>query len=74
MREAAIPEPDDSPLFGFIRFRRRNVLVKYVPSGCSRVLMGEWSTRRERQRRGGEEGGCRLWMMLGKFCWVFWVC
>ncbi|KAI5788630.1 hypothetical protein FPQ18DRAFT_48924 [Pyronema domesticum] len=39
MREAAIPEPDDSPLFGFIRFRRRNVLVKYVPSGCSRVLM-----------------------------------
>jgi hypothetical protein len=41
MRVAALMEPDDSPLYGFVRFRRRNVLVKYVPDGTSRVLKGE---------------------------------
>lgn len=34
-------EPEDSPLYGFIRFRRRSVLVKYVPEATSRVLKGE---------------------------------
>ncbi|KAH0602286.1 uncharacterized protein H6S33_009830 [Morchella sextelata] len=38
MREAAEKEPDDSPLYGFIRFRRRNILIKYIPEGTSRVL------------------------------------
>lgn len=41
MREAAAKEPDDSPLYGFIRFRRRNILVKYVPEDTSRVLKGK---------------------------------
>ena len=41
MRQAAATEPDDSPLYGFIRFRRRNVLVKCIPEGTSRVLKGE---------------------------------
>jgi hypothetical protein len=30
-----------SPLFGFLRYRRRHVLLKYVPEGCSRLLQGE---------------------------------
>src|SRR5437588_1418402 len=41
MREAAANEPGDSPLYGFIRFRRRNILIKYVPEGTSRVLKGK---------------------------------
>lgn len=41
MREAAAREPEDSPLYGFIRFRRRNILVKYVPEDTSRVLKGK---------------------------------
>lgn len=41
MREAAEKEPDDSPLYGFIRFRRRNILIKYIPEGTSRVLKGK---------------------------------
>ncbi|TGZ84820.1 hypothetical protein EX30DRAFT_367960 [Ascodesmis nigricans] len=38
MRLAAYTQPDDSPLYGFIKFRRRAVLVKYVPEGTSRVV------------------------------------
>ncbi|KAH6680475.1 hypothetical protein B0J14DRAFT_470929 [Halenospora varia] len=33
---AAYEEP--SPLFGFLRYRRRNVLIKYVPEDCSRLV------------------------------------
>ncbi|KAJ4391205.1 hypothetical protein N0V93_004822 [Gnomoniopsis smithogilvyi] len=29
---------DPSPLFGFLRYRRRNVLVKFMPEGCSRLI------------------------------------
>jgi hypothetical protein len=47
MRVAAMAEPEDSPLYGFIKFRRRNVLVKYVPEGTSRVLKGEGFLVRE---------------------------
>lgn len=35
---AAYEEP--SPLFGFLRYRRRNVLIKYVPEDCSRLVQG----------------------------------
>ncbi|PWW79521.1 hypothetical protein C7212DRAFT_341801 [Tuber magnatum] len=38
MREASSKEPNDSPLYGFIRFRRRNILIKYIPQETSRVL------------------------------------
>ncbi|KAI5807060.1 hypothetical protein EDC01DRAFT_11747 [Geopyxis carbonaria] len=38
MRAIAVDQPDDSPLYGFIRFRRRSVLVKLIPEGTSRVL------------------------------------
>ncbi|CAG8950222.1 hypothetical protein HYFRA_00008460 [Hymenoscyphus fraxineus] len=33
---AAYEEP--SPLFGYLRYRRRNVLIKYVPEDCSRLV------------------------------------
>ncbi|KAK3379714.1 hypothetical protein B0T24DRAFT_522928 [Lasiosphaeria ovina] len=29
---------ETSPLFGFLRYRRRNVLIKYVPEDCSRLV------------------------------------
>ncbi|KAB8299956.1 hypothetical protein EYC80_000198 [Monilinia laxa] len=29
---------EPSPLFGFLRYRRRNVIIKYVPDGCSRLV------------------------------------
>jgi hypothetical protein len=30
-----------APLFGFLRYRRRNVVIKYVPEECSRLVQGE---------------------------------
>ena len=30
-----------SPLYGFIQYRRRKVLLKYTPEGTSRLLQGE---------------------------------
>ncbi|EPS37379.1 hypothetical protein H072_8949 [Dactylellina haptotyla CBS 200.50] len=38
MRELISHEPDDSPVYGFIRYRRRNILIKLVPDNTSRVL------------------------------------
>ncbi|KAF7957632.1 hypothetical protein EAE96_003206 [Botrytis aclada] len=29
---------EPSPLFGFLRYRRRNVVIKYMPDGCSRLV------------------------------------
>jgi hypothetical protein len=34
---------DKSPLYGFLLYRRRKVLIKYVPEGTSRLLQGMWS-------------------------------
>ena len=36
---AQFEEP--APLFGFLRYRRRNVVIKYVPEDCSRLVQGE---------------------------------
>ncbi|KAF7547533.1 hypothetical protein G7046_g8973 [Stylonectria norvegica] len=34
-----IAEYDEtSPLYGFLRYRRRNVLIKYLPEDCSRLI------------------------------------
>lgn len=41
MQKKIAEEPDDSPLYGFIRHRRRSIIVHYVPDGTSRVLKGE---------------------------------
>ena len=32
---------DLSPLYGFIQYRRRKVILKYIPEGTSRLLQGE---------------------------------
>ena len=32
---------EQSPLFGFIHYRRRKVVLKYVPAGTSRLLQGK---------------------------------
>lgn len=40
VRNAIAHYEEDSPLFGFLRYRRRNVLIKYVPEGCSRLIQG----------------------------------
>lgn len=34
---------DVSPLFGFLRYRRRSVVIKYIPEECSRLVQGECS-------------------------------
>ena len=31
-----------SPLYGFIQYRRRKVILKYIPEGTSRLLQGEF--------------------------------
>ncbi|EWC48165.1 hypothetical protein DRE_02269 [Drechslerella stenobrocha 248] len=38
MRDLISQQPDDSPIYGFIRYRRRNILIKVVPDATSRVL------------------------------------
>lgn len=38
---AAVAQYDEtSPLYGLLLYRRRKVLVKYVPEGTSRLLQG----------------------------------
>ena len=37
---------DKSPLYGLIIFRRRKVLIKYIPEGTSRLLQGMSDIRR----------------------------
>lgn len=31
---------EESPLYGFLRYRRRNVIIKYLPEDCSRLIQG----------------------------------
>ena len=31
---------EQSPLYGFIQYRRRKVVLKYIPEGTSRLLQG----------------------------------
>lgn len=40
IRKAIASYEDPSPLFGFLRYRRRSVVIKYVPEGCSRLVQG----------------------------------
>lgn len=32
---------EQSPLYGFVQYRRRKVVLRYIPEGTSRVLQGE---------------------------------
>ncbi|KAI9779708.1 MAG: hypothetical protein M1839_007206 [Geoglossum umbratile] len=38
IRGAISQYTQDSPLYGFIRYRRRSILIKYVPEGTSRLV------------------------------------
>lgn len=39
-RVAVAKYEEQSPLYGLIIYRRRKVLIKYVPEGTSRLLQG----------------------------------
>lgn len=41
IRNAIAQFEEASPLFGFLRYRRRNVVLKYVPEECSRLVQGK---------------------------------
>jgi len=41
VQEAVNAYEEQSPLFGFIQYRRRKVVLKYVPEGTSRLLQGK---------------------------------
>ncbi|KAI1175815.1 hypothetical protein F4777DRAFT_578601 [Nemania sp. FL0916] len=38
IRGAIARYEEPSPLYGFLRYRRRSVIVKYIPEGCSRLI------------------------------------
>ncbi|ESA43376.1 hypothetical protein GE21DRAFT_4761 [Neurospora crassa] len=38
IRNAIAEYEDKSPLYGYMRYRRRNVILKYLPEGCSRLV------------------------------------
>lgn len=40
MRNAVSAYDDTSPLYGFLKYRRRNVIVKHLPEDCSRLIQG----------------------------------
>lgn len=40
VRNAIAAHEDPTPLFGFLRYRRKNVILKYVPEDCSRLVKG----------------------------------
>lgn len=42
IRNAITQYEEPSPLFGFLRYRRRNVVIKCVPEECSRLVQGEF--------------------------------
>ncbi|KAK5664321.1 hypothetical protein OQA88_539 [Cercophora sp. LCS_1] len=40
VRNAVAQYEEKSPLYGFLRYRRRNVIIKYLPEDCSRLVQG----------------------------------
>ncbi|RGP77063.1 hypothetical protein FLONG3_4802 [Fusarium longipes] len=38
VRNSVAEYEETSPLYGFLRYRRRNVLIKYLPEDCSRLI------------------------------------
>lgn len=40
MRNGVADYDETSPLYGFLKYRRRNVIIKYIPEGCSRLIQG----------------------------------
>lgn len=47
-RSAVEKYEEKSPLYGLVQFRRKKVILKYVPEGTSRLLQGWfWAVSRE---------------------------
>jgi hypothetical protein len=42
VRHAIETYEERSPLYGFLQYRRRKVVLKYVPEGISRLLQGPY--------------------------------
>ena len=40
-RNALAAYAEASPLYGLLMYRRRRILIKYIPEGTSRLLQGE---------------------------------
>ena len=40
VRKAIAEYEETSPLYGFLKYRRRSVVIKYLPEGCSRLIQG----------------------------------
>ncbi|KAL8826931.1 MAG: hypothetical protein Q9170_007215 [Blastenia crenularia] len=40
IRDSILQHDEQSPLYGFVHYRRRKVILKYVPEGTSRLLQG----------------------------------
>ncbi|PNY28565.1 Uncharacterized protein TCAP_01510 [Tolypocladium capitatum] len=38
VRNAATEYDETSPLYGFLKYRRRNVIIKHLPADCSRLI------------------------------------
>lgn len=51
IRNAIAKYADPSPLYGFLKYRRRNVIIKYVPEECSRLVKGEDQFRNSNPNR-----------------------
>ena len=46
VRSAVESYEEKSPLYGFLQYRRRKVILKYVPEGMSRLLQGTYGPGR----------------------------
>lgn len=40
VRNAICRYEESSPLYGFLKYRRRNVIIKYLPEDSSRLIQG----------------------------------
>ncbi|KAI1754150.1 hypothetical protein F4782DRAFT_44352 [Xylaria castorea] len=40
IRSAIAKYEEPSPLYGFLRYRRRSVIIKCIPEDCSRLVQG----------------------------------
>lgn len=47
-RNELLKYEEKSPLYGLIIYRRRKVLIKFIPDGTSRLLQGMYKGRKQR--------------------------
>lgn len=40
VRNTVAEYDETSPLYGFLKYRRRSVIIKYLPEDCSRIIQG----------------------------------